>query len=322
MTATKSKPKKTTKAKKSTKTKAGAKPKVDIEETKADAGDSSLLPMEAKRKELYESMPPEAQKVSDRIGKRQKQMASGVIAMLYDTGDDVKNLLTTIKATTQIMESLAACNGLNVSSLYEAKAIAVAYTKEEVLALANRPMANGNYISWMHIVEILKCGTAAKRKQLFEKVFNESVSATALKEEIKATIPRENIRTGGRKPSKPVHPLAGADDIRELSQKFNNRVDMWEESVFGVIEKMSADKVEPLYLEKLKAAMEEVDKVVANMDKIKTSVHSSYDRVFKIISDQMDAAEEAADKSVQQTEAGKNNSRANTRRPRPAVVTT
>jgi hypothetical protein len=285
---------------------------------------NEMLPEEAKRMETYNSMPKALQKVADDFQKKELAAAKGIVMIRFDMGAKLKEVIAeeATYGSNAVME-LAKFLGKSDTELYAYKNVATVYDRDEVLAISERPMGDGNYISWMHLTAIVEIKKAPDRKKMWDRVFNESLSATQVKSEALASMDKGSRGTGGgRKPAKPTSPLAGCQQVYNSALSFNNRVEVWQEATFDALDEIEPDKVDPMYVEKIKLALTEVETLSGNVSQVQDRLQKNLKRAENIVEKHQKEAEKAAEKAAKESAAsGEDGEKKRPgRRPAPAAT--
>ena len=267
---------------------------------------TELLPEEAKRIAVYNEMTPKLQKVAEQFDKMESAAVKGTVLIGYDMGVKLKEVLDRAEEYgADSVDQLAQYLGRTETEFYQFINVVAMYTRDEVIALAEKKMADGRRISWMHLTAIVEIKRAPDRKAMWTRIFNESLSASQVKNEALATLDKGGRRGlgGGRKPSQPKSPLAAYQDIYSIGNTFNNKIDGWQAAAFDAVDEIEPDKVDPRFVEKIKLALDQVEAMSGNIGMVQERLQTNLARAETIVQKHLEDAETAANEAAAEAEA-------------------
>lgn len=97
------------------------------------------------------------------------------------------------------------------------------FEKEQLKELAERSVETGIALSFKHLTELSHIANKAKRKQLIERIFDESLSANQVHDEVCRLVAPRRKPGGGRKPQRPTSPMAGFVQMTKANKAINNK---------------------------------------------------------------------------------------------------
>jgi hypothetical protein len=251
-----------------------------------------LSPVEQKRNEVYNAMNPDLQKVAKKLDGFAAQVAKGLLKAQWTIGEWVKKVIAE-EATygSKAVEQLAAYHDVSPTTLYDARTLCVEFTKERVAELTEKPMANGQYISYSHCRSMMRVKSSKQREKLWKRVFAEGMSVRRLDELIEDAGEKNQTNRGGSAPAKPKSVMAGSQQIIKETGTLNNRFEGWGEVVFDEVDHRSPSEVNQELLDRLTQARDNLDLLQKNSGDALGRLNENITRVEKILSTRADAAE-------------------------------
>ncbi len=257
---------------------------------------NKLNPVEARLK-IFETMTPPTQKIAKEFEDKDRLGNTSIILYQYDKG--VK-LLAMQKAPDKYGENsirqLSEYLGRTDTELGLLMGVAKAYSRDEVKGMTTRQMTDGNRISWRHLTAMLKVAVAKTRRELWGRVFAESIGANQLEVEINSSgVPKKNIRSGGRKPGLPSSPLVGVHQIEKTAAGINNRFDGWQEAVLDKFDEIAPDDVTPIMLDKARLALTQIETLEGNVTNLRERLTNNVTRLESINAANIERSQQVAE---------------------------
>jgi hypothetical protein len=259
-------------------------------------------PQTKKRAELLSAMPSALQDIAKEMDKRLAKGASGVVLIKYDLGAMIHQVVEDEGSYgSKAVEKLAAYLGERATTLYNLRDFAASFDREYVEEWTKKPMADGGYMTESHWMSLRQVAKVSDRERLLKQTLSKSYSANELETEIRSgAVKTKNVRSGGRRPSKPTSPLAGLHKFNGLAISLFNYGETVEETVFEQIDDISSDNVSPALLEKLKTTKDTTEKLRERLDENIEHLELNIERVETIL-DKKEAEE--AEKAAQEADA-------------------
>lgn len=257
---------------------------------------------EAKRRHIYNQMPPELRQKADRIDNRLRAAAKGTLLIDYDNGVEVQDVLE--------QDSVYGHNAINLlekytgeRSLHDLYLIARSFSREYVEEQAKIPMANGSPLTRYHFVELQKIKSAETRKTFLTRIRRECLSIRDLRREIQST-GEANSRNpgGGRKIKPPTSPKAGLRRLVTDTERLSRLVDVLDDAVFAEIGSMPAAKVTDDLPDKIEEAKEFALATIAKLRHAIERLDGCKDRVARVLELRDEAEEDSGDEDDESDE--------------------
>jgi hypothetical protein len=265
--------------------------------------------LQAKQQKNFEAMTPELQKVATAFDSKVKAAAKGAILIAYDMGVKLKEVIAKEASYgTNAVEQLAVHMGATWSAtkLYSYRDFAVQYPKrEDVQKLVEAKLSGGGHVTVSHCLAIGKVKDIKTRRQLWKKVFDEGLSSEALKAEIQAKHETRNERQGGRKPSRPTSVIGGAQEIAKMTNRLNNKFEVWNDAVIQEVMSKPAEEMTPALLEKLHEAEAAMETAENNLMTYRPKLQKALDRAEKLSEKAEAKAAKEEEKASKKKAAGK-----------------
>lgn len=267
---------------------------------------TTMMPVDKARAQIYRKMTPATQQVAKEF---EDKISKGVVSQVkvnYDIGariaemvDDTNESTYGSSAVKQLADYLNVDGG--EQGLYNRMGFARAFTREYVTQQCAIPMANGNYLTLYHWLQLMKVEDEAKRDKMLNKVRKENMSGNDLEKEIRAggAGSVKHARQGGRKPKAPTSPIAGLQKTFEIANKFARWEEVAGRTTFSAIEEMSADKVDQKLLEKTEACLEMVTSAHEKAGEMKEALEANVERLKEVMDKK---AEDAAESYTEEAE--------------------
>lgn len=261
---------------------------------------NTIMPVDKARLQIFKKMTPATQQVAkefeDKISKgvvSQVKVAYDIGARIAEMVDDTNESTYGSSAVKQLADYLNVDGG--EQGLYNRMGFARAFTREYVTQQCAIPMANGNYLSFYHWLQLTKVEDEAKRDKWLNKVRKENMSGNDLEKEIRsgAAGATKHARQGGRKPKAPTSPIAGLQKTFEIANKFARWEEVAGRTTFSAIEEMSADKVDQKLLEKTEACLEMVSSAYEKAGEMKEALEANVERLKEVMTKKSEDAAEA-----------------------------
>jgi len=251
------------------------------------------LPDKKKRLAVYNSMPKALQEVADEMETREQRQNQGNALIAYDNGLMIRTVIEKEgEFGSGAVEKLALYRGKTATELYKLRDFASTFERNFVADWSARPTGKGNFLTESHWLAITKVQKASDREMLLKKVINESLTANQLELEISSgNVRTKNVRSGGRKPSRPTSPLAGLQKFGSMSLALYNYGEVAEKDVFEAIDEISPDTVNDILLERLKVTKDNTEKAVKRLEEAVEHLDGNIERVENILADKADKAE-------------------------------
>ena len=236
---------------------------------------NTIAPIAQRRVALYEKMSPDLQKVTNKFDGLFSKMARGNLLVSWDMGKDIDTIVQEEgKYGANAVGQLATYFGYSETWAYNLRNVNQTWTREQVEELSQRPLSNGFRLTFKHLLAISTLKREGDRKKMLERVFVEGLSAEQVVNEGGT---KKSPRSGGRKPSRPTTPNAGAQLLYSETLKLNNRLESLKEPLFDEVDQMPVDKLDEALLEKLKLADEQLstleEKVTGYHDRLRTNIN-------------------------------------------------
>lgn len=213
------------------------------------------------RIKLFEKMTPATQEVAREFDGKIQTTSVGVIMNAYKMGARVAAIVENEAEYGDNAVNLLA-GYLNIPGgetvLYMYMNIAKAVDKDFIKAKSSIAMANGQYLTLSHWVQLAKLEDPKNRDSLLEKVYKKSLSARDLEVEIRAGVggKTKNARQGGRKPKAPSSAAVGLQQVFALGNKYTRFTEIADVSVFDALDELEPDKVTGVLVERAEKALE------------------------------------------------------------------
>ena len=271
--------------------------------------DKRPVPADQRRQEAYNEMPKALQKIADFVFKKTEQQATGNLRIHHAVGEKVLAVLEdedTFGIEGKSIDQLSAYTGWTKEMLFKCRDLQKIYPDwAELEAIATTPFKNGNRVTVTHMFAIVKLVRATDRKKLVKQMQEESLTTQQLETEIAALgYDKTNVRTSGRKPSKPTSPKAGYQEMFKESQRINNRFKHTWKPIFDEVEGVSPDKIDPQLLKKAEEALDQMDTLENNLMESRPKLQGNVDRMRVVISDR-EKAEKAPVKKTKKKKVSK-----------------
>jgi hypothetical protein len=137
----------------------------------------------------------------------------------------------------ETVSKVALCWGhsnLTLTTMYNLRNVAKCFSSKMVKEELEKPMKNGNIITWSHLHELQKIGDQGKISSLLEQVRENSWSAKELKLQLSGEAAPVIVRSGGRKPTVPTTPVGIVTKIFKSVQQTENYIN----EVLGPIDEL------------------------------------------------------------------------------------
>ena len=236
--------------------------------------------IEAKRKAIFADMMPDCQNVATELEKRQQSQADNALMTYYDMGAILKDVVSRPAVYgEEAVDQLASYLPFESTAkrakvlLVDLKDFAQEYTRDQVVQISKKRMKNGNQITWQHFRYMIKVAQKNERNKLWAMVREHSLSSLELQNVINAEYEVKNERKGcGRKPQKPVSPLAGLQTtLKKTFELYNYLQQRTDVDVLQVLENAPPKEISEKHLAKL----EEVEiKLVELKDQVENTLSS------------------------------------------------
>ena len=242
--------------------------------------------LQAKQQKNFAAMTPELQKVANTFDSKVKAAAKGAILIAYDMGVKLKEVITREASYgTNAVEQLAIHLGgsWSATKLYAYRDFAVQFPKrEDIEKLVAAKLSGGGHVTVSHCLAIGKVKEVKVRRQLWKKVFDEGLSAESLKADIQAKHETRNERQGGRKPSRPTSVIGGAQEMAKMTNRLNNKFEIWDQAVIQEVMNKPAEEMTPALLEKLHEAEAAMETAEINLMQYRPKLQKALDRAEKL----------------------------------------
>lgn len=277
------------------------------------ANTTAIAPEKKARQELFNKMDPKLQSVARTFEAVEQQLKKNDLVSRHKLGTKIREVVENDNVYgAGAVEKLAEYLGdYTAAGLYNLRTYADQYTEEQVIAIADRTMANGQHVTYTHLLEISKIKSEGARAKMLERTFKDSLSAGQIAAEVTAKFATRNSRSGGRPPAVPHSIGAAATQVQQTFQSLENRFDPWKASLIDASKQINDDDATPELLEKLKQGREKIDEVEGKMDGFKTGFDSAIKRVETAVNKKKKAAgkDEAEAKSEQARLEGRKSGR-------------
>ncbi len=255
------------------------------------------MPMEKARLSLYRKMTPATQEVAKAFEEQLGNGAAGVVLIQYKLGARVAQIVEDEGtygngAVEQLAQFLAIPGG--ATSLYGMMNFSKTFDQKYVVVNSKRAMANGQFLTLTHWLNLMKIADEAKRTKWLEKVLKESMSANDLEKEIRsgAAGGTKNARQGGRKPKTPTSPMLGLQATYQLFNKLARWEETAEDAVFDKIDEMEPDKVTENLIAKAKETLTMATSACEKAEEMRDRLEKNVERLEEVWEKK---AEEAAE---------------------------
>lgn len=236
------------------------------------------------QKAALADMTPELREIYEEIKTKQESMVKNTVLSTYEVGELVARATTNkTKYGEAAVETLAAALGKHytASDLYKYRALAKAYTREQIEKLVEQKTRGGGRISVTHLVK-LAGQPAQKRRELTRAVFEEDLTTDELAMRIQG--PREKKDSdGGRKPKPPKTISKGLKDIGDYCTGVRKRVNIWDQHVFRRIQKAPPELCDEDLLFQLEKTRKAEEKAIEDSQHIIEKLDDSIARVKRVL---------------------------------------
>lgn len=276
---------------------------------------TTITPIDKARLSIFKKMTPATQEVAKEFEGKVGNAATGIIILQYSLGARVKAIVDDegtygSGAVKQLAEYLAVKGG--ESYLYSLMNFSDTFEKDYVKQKSSIAMANGEYMTVTHWLQLMKISEEKAREKMLDRVYKESMSANDLEKEIRAGAggKTKNARQGGRKPKTPSNPMVGLQGIFALSNKFVRFEEVAEKAVFDVLDEIEPDKVTDNLVEKAEKALEIVEQTVEKANEMKDRLETNLERLKEIREKAAESAAEEYDEEAPKKKSKKDKAHA------------
>lgn len=258
-----------------------------------------LAPVDKARMGIFKKMTEATQAIARDFEDKLSKGVASQVKINYDIGARVAEIADGDEsvygqsAVKQLAEYLNVDGG--EQGLYNRMNFARAFEREYVVEQSQIPMANGNYLTLYHWLQLMKIEDEDKREKMIDKTRKNNWSGNDLEKEIRsgAAGNTKHARQGGRKPKSPTSPIAGLQKTFEIGNKFFRWFDVAEKSTFDALDEISADKVDDKLLEKTEATLEMITKAAGAANEMKEKLAGNVERLKDVLEKKAEAAAEA-----------------------------
>lgn len=213
-----------------------------------------LAPLTSEQQTALEAMSAPVRNVFDRIRATLSNMVRTDIMARHAVGMMVHEVKSNERKYGQnvIGQYAKALGGAYTEvELYQYRALAVTYTKEQLEKLLLRPLPSGGQIAWSHLRLIVRLA-GEERKELREEVteqfFSEKMTAAELARLVQMKLGKEVTE---RKPLMPTSPTAAMQQLDGYRVAIVSRMSGWKEAIFNKLAETPPDQCDEKLLERL-----------------------------------------------------------------------
>jgi len=255
-----------------------------LETTAKEKEQTLKLELDKEAAVVYEKMTPELRKLAEKLAGMLAREAYGHLLIRYDMGVYIAKVIAEeARYGANAVEQLATFLKMHPNDLYDMRNVTIVFTREQVQALSGRRMADGNHLSYRHLVVLAKVKNKNDRQRLLKATIEHGWSASQLAAEA-AGVDKKNVRKGGRKPAKPTSVIAGAQVLYESLLALNNRLESLKGPLFDEIDQMPPDKVDKKLLDLLVKAEAQMCQLEESITGYHERLKKNMERVQRILS--------------------------------------
>ena len=160
---------------------------------------SKGLPLETRRSYVWQDMNAIAQETTRAIHEKLRIANKRDLLVRHSIGTILKRAFSKVGVYGQdFPKQFALVSGFarNLAALGDMKNFAAEYSRQFVLEQADEPMANGAFVSYEHLLELMKISSLKRRGQFLEKTRVGGLSVTQLRRVIAADRKTVGCRKG------------------------------------------------------------------------------------------------------------------------------
>jgi len=167
--------------------------------------------------------------------------------------------------------------------LYAWRAIASRWSRDQVKALLDRRGVRQTTICLEHLIELNRIRSDKDLTKYTERIFEEGLTAGDLASEITAKLDRKRSSSGGRKPTPPRSPMAGLQQIVEMTKTFVGRSSVWESGIFHKLEEAAPSTIDESILSKLEQVQAQQQKMIKTSKSMVARIEACAARVRRVL---------------------------------------
>jgi hypothetical protein len=235
---------------------------------------------------LLANMKSEVQSLASIGWTKIKLVGSMDLMMLYDLGEIV-SMLTENKNLDEKSKSLGVVQLATYWSmghqkytpamLYNLKTVPETFDRQFFSQQIEKPMANGELLTWSHFVELQKLEDAEEITDMLDHIRKECLSSRDLKMQIESEGSAKVKRFGGRKPKMPTSPTAALRKFKTTLQKSDNYIQAMLEPLKTTYMQLSSFDVS--MLKNADDALSQMDKLMWDMQEAEQHIKAFKQKV-------------------------------------------
>lgn len=235
---------------------------------------------------LFANMSQEVQSLASMGWTKIKLVGSMDLMMLYDLGEIVLQL-TENKNLDDKSKNLGVAQLATYWSmghqkytpamLYNLKTVPETFDRQFFNEQIEKPMANGELLTWSHFVELQKLEEAEEITEMLEHIRSECLSSRDLKMQIESQGAAKVKRFGGRKPKMPTSPTAALRKFKTTLQKSDNYIQAILEPLKTTY--MQIDSFDLSMLKNADDALSQMDKLMWDMKEVEQHIKAFKQKV-------------------------------------------
>lgn len=255
---------------------------VNTIQKRSEASQTEVMTQDA----LFANMSQEVQSLASMGWTKIKLVGSMDLMMLYDLGEIVlqltenkdlddksKNLGVTQLATYWSMGH----QKYTPAMLYNLKSVPETFDRQFFNEQIEKPMVNGELLTWSHFVELQKLEEAEEITDMLEHIRSECLSSRDLKIQIESEGSAKVKRFGGRKPKMPTSPTAALRKFKTTLQKSDNYVQAILEPLKTTY--MQIDSFDVSMLKNADDALKQMDQLMWDMKEVEQHIKAFKQKV-------------------------------------------